>query len=378
MAFTGKASYDDITLIGEDVSDLIEIFAPIETPFLDRIQMGAPTRNTQHQWMEETLGPRTLVNSTAINSATADTGIRLAANGDKLTVGMTLQITGSDPINDEMVRVVSVVGASSVLVARNIAGTGVDSLAAGGTVTVIGATAEEGSETAGDITVPRVKRTNYTSIFKRPILISGTARAAGFLPGEGGDELATQTARRTIEVLQDLERAALRGAPTNSIGADDTPRMMQGLLNRIATINSTVTASSFNADPGGYLGDVWQQAYNNGARDIDLIIAGDQFKRDISGANISITRTTFDERRRSYRVDTIETDFGVVDVLLTPWLPSSWAIGVATSRLRVVPFANRTFGREDLARTGDFFRSHILGEYTLEHHNEDGMFQIHT
>ncbi len=55
---------------------------------------------------------------------------------------------------------------------------------------------------------------------------------------------------------------------------------MNGLMAGITTVDSTVTASSFTADPGLYLGDVWQQAWQNGARDIDLIVAGDQFKRD--------------------------------------------------------------------------------------------------
>ncbi len=377
MAFTGKVSYDDITLVGEDLSDLVTLFAPTETPVLDRLSMGGPASNTQYQWEEESLGPTTLTNSTAINSATADTGIQLSGNGDKLTVGMTLQITGSDPRTDEHVRVVSVVGANSVLVARNTAGTGVDSLAAGGSLYVIGGSAEEGDEASYDISVLPTRRTNFTTIIRKVVKMSGTARAVTY-GVDRGDQLGLQTQRRTLEAMRDLEKFVIRGIATNSVGASATPRVMDGLMDVLTTVNSTVTASSFTADPGLYIGDVWQQAWNQGARDIDLIIAGDQFKRDISGANISISRVDFSERSRRYRVDTIETDFGIVDVILTPWLPSSWAIGLSTQRIRVVPLQGRTFFSEDLAKAGDTDKRQVVGEYTLEYHNPEGMFQIHT
>lgn len=377
MAFTGKVSYDDITLVGEDLSDFVEIFAPTETPLLDRLPTAGPALNTQYQWEEESLGPTTLTNSTAINSATADTGIQINGNGDKLTVGMTLQITGSNPRTDEHVRVVSVVGANSVLVARNVAGTGVDSLAAGGSLYVIGGSALEGDEAVYDISVLPTRRTNFTTIIRKVIKLSGTARAVRY-GVDRGDQLDAQSSRRLMEAMRDLEKFVIRGVATNSVGTATVPRVMDGLMDVITTVNSTVTASSFTADPGLYIGNVWQQAWNQGARDIDLIVAGDQFKRDISGANISIARTTFEERRRVYKIDTIETDFGIVDVLLTPWLPSSWAIGLSTNRVRVVPMNGRSFFSEDLAKAGDTDKRHVVGEYTLEYHNPEGMFQIHT
>ena len=37
MAFTGRATYDNDTLIAEDVSDLVSTISPFETPLLDFI-----------------------------------------------------------------------------------------------------------------------------------------------------------------------------------------------------------------------------------------------------------------------------------------------------------------------------------------------------
>ena len=74
-------------------------------------------------------------------------------------------------------------------------------------------------------------------------------------------------------------------------------------------------------------------------------------------------------------VEFIQTDFGQVRVVLTPWLPDRSLMGVATSRVRVVPLRGRSFQRESLARTGDNWKGQIVGEYTLEVHHADKMFQ---
>jgi hypothetical protein len=70
MAFTGKATYSAGTTLpelAEDVSDLIGIISPYETPLLDAL--GDPMReatSTRHEWLEDTL----LSNKDSINDST--------------------------------------------------------------------------------------------------------------------------------------------------------------------------------------------------------------------------------------------------------------------------------------------------------------------
>ena len=70
MAFTGKATYTAGTTLpelAEDVSDLIGIISPYETPLLDAL--GDPMRDatsTHHEWLEDALLP----NKDAINDST--------------------------------------------------------------------------------------------------------------------------------------------------------------------------------------------------------------------------------------------------------------------------------------------------------------------
>ncbi|MCC6660861.1 MAG: hypothetical protein IT437_08245 [Phycisphaerales bacterium] len=62
MAFTGKATFTagtDLPEIMEDVSDIIGIVSPYETPLLDHL--GDPRRaaaGTVHEWLEDALVSR--------------------------------------------------------------------------------------------------------------------------------------------------------------------------------------------------------------------------------------------------------------------------------------------------------------------------------
>jgi hypothetical protein len=63
MSFTGKATYSGgatLPEIAEDVSDIISIVSPYETPLLNHL--GDPQRSatsTIHEWLEDTLLPNT-------------------------------------------------------------------------------------------------------------------------------------------------------------------------------------------------------------------------------------------------------------------------------------------------------------------------------
>jgi hypothetical protein len=379
MAFSGKATYDNFTLIGEDVSNIVKLISPYETPFLDLLgDPGEAAASTAHQWTEEQLGVDTVINSTVVDSATADTGIQINATGGQLQVGMLLELQGSDvsKTQNEIVQIISIPGANSILVSRNFAAAGISSLVAGTEMHVLSTAELEGSTTSGDVTRARSRSTNYTQIFKKPVTISGTDRAVLYAP-DLGDEFEHQAALRTREVLRDLEKITFRGrASGNSIGSGTAYRTMNGLVALLTTINSRIVASSFTADPLLYTNNLLQSAWSRGARDIDVIAVGAQWKRDLS----SFASTSFPTPREQgaamvVRHDLLSTDFGTVKLVLTPWLRARQLLGVATNRLQVKPLRGRSFAFEQIAKTGDSFTGHVIGEYTLEAHRADAMFQ---
>ena len=62
MPFTGKATFSaatDLPELMEDISDIIGIVSPYETPLLDHLGDGKRTANsTIHEWIEDALVSR--------------------------------------------------------------------------------------------------------------------------------------------------------------------------------------------------------------------------------------------------------------------------------------------------------------------------------
>ncbi len=91
MAFTGKATYSAGTTLpelAEDVSDLIGIVSPYETPLLDAL--GDPLRaatSTHHEWLEDELLPnKDSIDDSSISSPSTETDFDVA-NGSRFRVG---------------------------------------------------------------------------------------------------------------------------------------------------------------------------------------------------------------------------------------------------------------------------------------------------
>ncbi|MBY0262411.1 MAG: DUF5309 domain-containing protein [Phycisphaerales bacterium] len=62
MPFTGKATYSagaDLPELAEDVSEMIGIVSPFETPLLDHLgDARRPASSTIHEWLEDALVSR--------------------------------------------------------------------------------------------------------------------------------------------------------------------------------------------------------------------------------------------------------------------------------------------------------------------------------
>lgn len=377
-AFTGLATYDDFAVIDPDMSEILLLTSPFQTPLLDLLpQPIRPVTSPTHYWTEQQLGPDRIIASTAINSATAATGVQVNGLAHLLQVGMLLEIEAGEG-NREITQIASIPGPNSLLLTRNVglsgvAG-GVNSLAAGGTLFVISTAAEEGSETTGDTSRPRVQLVNYTQIFKKEIKISGTRQAVLTAPNVGS-EIDNQETLRTIELIRDLEKAVIRSVAVHSIGADDQVRTMNGLRAQLTSINSAVNNSSFVADPLLYVNTLLQRAWNAGARDLNVLLVGEDWASAISGTNASKLQVEQTERGVERLVEYIITDFGAVRKILSPWADPKSMMGLATGRIFVTPMTGRNIQRAEMGRTGDNLKRHILGEYTLEVHRQDQMFQ---
>lgn len=379
MPFTGKATYSagaDLPEISEDVSDIISVVSPWETPLLDHL--GDPARaarSTVHEWLEDSLLPNTdaLNQTTFTPSATTATSLT-AANGARFQVGDQVR-----PGDTGEVMLVTGVSGNTLTVTRGYGGTTAATLTNGMRLLILGNAALEGDDRPTPRFTNRVRKQNWTQIFTAGLEVSGSQLAAKAIGVK--DELDWQKQERIRELLRDLENCAINGvAPAaTQTGSATVRRTMRGILPTLTTNRFAPNAGGIPAGDGAgnnllneavlnaCIRRVWEQASGQ----IDTIIVGGFQKRRINSfISGDIGYTPGDAKFREM-VSVYESDFGVARVVLSRWTPADTAILLDSSRVDVLPLAGRSFHYKPLAATGDRESGQVIGEYTMEVRNEN-------
>lgn len=374
MPFSGKATFSAGTTlpeIAEDVSDLITINSPHDTPLLDALGDAARSaRSTVHEWLEDSLLPNTdTVNDGSIASATGETTFVVSnasrfRAGDQVRLGDTAEVmlvTGVDT------------GAGTLTVTRGYGGTTAASLTNGATLLILGNAALEGADADSARFTSRSRKINYTQIFSATIDVSGSDLAVRQIGVR--DELDYQKVQRSRELLRDLENSVINGvaAAANPQGSTTVRRTMRGL-------KSFITTNSFVAGSGGFPSDTTlteaqlnlalREMWESSAGNIDLVVVGGREKRAINGFVASNRRFMSSTETFKDLVSSYESDYGLCRVVLSRYVPAGTVLLLDSSRIAVTPLAGRSFHYTALARTGDSERGQVIGEYTLELRNE--------
>jgi hypothetical protein len=372
MAFTGKATYSagvNLPELAEDVSDLIGIISPYETPLLDAL--GDPMRaahSTYHQWLEDELLPnKDSIDDDSIINPTTDTQFD-AAHGSRFRIGDQIQVEGLR----ELMLVTNVSG-NTLTVVRGYAGTTPQALVDLQVINILGNAALEGADKPAVRFTNRNRKSNYTQIFTSAVEVSGTDLAANQLGL--ADEMDYQKQERLREMLRDLENTVINGGqPTaNPQGSDTVRRTMKGIIPHLATHAFSVGQSGFPT--GADLDEtkinyVLRKVWENSNSHIDLIVVNGYQKRKIN-AFLSGSRS-YGADDTTYRdmVSLYQSDFGVCRIIATRWIPQDMVLLLDSSRIGVLPLAGRSFHFKPLASAGDYECGELIGEYTLELKNE--------
>ncbi|MBM4018420.1 MAG: hypothetical protein FJ288_08870 [Planctomycetes bacterium] len=371
MPFTGKATYTAGTTlpeIAEDVSDLVSIISPFETPLLDAL--GDPqveARSTHHEWLEDTLLPNTDVVQTTPENPETDTEIEVA-NPGRFRVGDQVRCEDSEEL-----LLVTEIGEGAITVVREYGGTEAEPIAAGDALLILGNAALEGQDADAARFTVRSRRGNWTQIFSKTVMVAGSELAVRHL--SVADELDFQKAKALRELLRDVENTVLNGAAADSDpqGSDAVRRTMAGIIPQLATNRFVPGAGGFPS--GGDLDEpklnaalrlIWERSSGQ----VDLIVVNGYQKRRISQFGAGSRAYSPADPRFTSQVSIYESDFGVQRVVLSRWAPRDAVVLLDSSRIQVPPLAGRSFHYRPLASTGDFERGQVLGEYTLELRNE--------
>jgi hypothetical protein len=378
MAFTGKATYSagaNLPEIAEDVSDIIGIVSPYETPLLDHL--GDPQRtalSTVHEWLEDELLPNTdAIDDGSISSPSSETAFDVA-NPARFRAGDQIQVEGS-----REVMLVESVSGSTLTVTRGYGGTSAEAIADGETVHILGNAALEGEDAPAARFTNRARRTNYTQIFTAGVEVSGSQLAAQQVGID--DEMDYQKQERLRELVRDLENCVINGvsAGANAQGDSSTRRTMQGVIPFIESNDFVNGAEGFPSGEGsnndllteGQLNQALRRIWEQSSGMVDTIAVSGFQKRRINQFLSSARRYEGSETRYRDMVGVYESDFGVCRVVLSRWVPADSVLLLDSSRLDVLPMAGRSFHFKKLASQGDRELGQVIGEYTLEMRNEN-------
>ena len=177
MSFTGKSTYTagaNLPELAEDVSDIIGIVSPYETPLIDAL--GDSLRSaasTFHQWLEDELLPNkdTVRDDSIVNPASATEFD--VVNPGRFRVGDQIQIDGSY----ELMLVTAITG-SALTVVRGYAGTTPEGVEDSAVINILGNAALEGADKPAARFTNRVRKSNFTQIFTAAVEVSGSDLAA--------------------------------------------------------------------------------------------------------------------------------------------------------------------------------------------------------
>jgi len=380
MAFTGKASYSGgagLPELVEDVSDIIGIVSPFETPLLDHLgDAKRSAMSTVHEWIEDSLLPnKGQIDQTVFtpNPETA-TGVFVDDAG-MFKVGDLVR-----PGQSGEVMLIEIVDTANNLlgVVRGYGATTAATLADDMELHILGNAALEGDASPDARFSNRVRKSNYTQIFTSGIDVSGSlqaSRAYGI-----SDEVDYQKQERMRELLRDLENCVINGvAPTSDQqGSGTVRRSMNGMIHSMITNQFVPGVGAIPAGDGGgdelnevVLNAALKQIWEQSSGGVDTIVVGGAQKRKINGFATGSRAYLPDDQTYSDLISVYESDFGVCRVILSRWVPTDTVMLLDSSRVSVMPMQGRSFHYKPLAATGDSVSGQVIGEYTMEFKNEN-------
>ena len=372
MAFTGKATYSAGTTLpelAEDVSDLIGIISPYETPLLDAL--GDSLReatSTHHEWLEDELLPnKDAINDDTYTDPNADTDF-VVDHGSRFRIGDQIQVEGSEEL-----MLVTGISTNTLTVVRGYAGTTPEDLADNQVINILGNAALEGADKPSARFTNRSRCSNYTQIFTATVEVSGTDMAASQLGL--ADEMDYQKQERLREMIRDLENTVINGGQpaSNPEGSGSVRRSMKGIVPHLATNVFHTGDSGF---PSGTdldeakINYVLRQIWENSNGNVDLIVVGGFQKRKINAFSSDSRTYGANDTTFTDMISIYESDFGICRILTTRWMPQDAALLLDSSRINVLPLAGRSFHFKPLASGGDYECGELIGEYTVELKNE--------
>lgn len=238
----------------------------------------------------------------------------------------------------------------------------------------------EGDDATPTDAAARARLGNYTQIFKKHAVVTGTQETV--LKGGGvKSEMAYQVARRMKEIKRDAEYAMV-GVTTAKVAGNDTTARKLGSFRTYMTAANFFGGAGFAAPTGngvdaGTTGTnralteaIFKAALqalwtNSGGNQNITAICGANQRTAISGFTGSATRyVTTEDKKLVASIDVYDGDFHTVTVSPDRYCNQNAVFLVDSEYVKIADL--RSIFSNDLANTGDSSRKQIVWETTLE------------
>ena len=221
----------------------------------------------------------------------------------------------------------------------------------------------EGSEAGKPIKSTRGSLSNLCQIMEKVTQVSGTAQALN--PKGIGNSFQSEVNDRLIETKRDMEWYFLNG--TKTAENDSTPRQMDGIMNLINAGNVIdATDKTFSED---IILDGMQKMWDAGAQGEYYAFVNASVKRLVNsllkdGVNVKVNIDESMAQVLGITVAKIQSDFGVINLVLNRHMATDAFLAVDLDNVEIAELRGTFY--EDLPKSGDYFKGHILNESTIK------------
>lgn len=356
-----------------DVSEILDLFAPAETPFINRIGWGPESSATSIEWLTENIGPGYALVASVVASAAATVllstveGMNIGETTKQFQTG-TLFYHYSSTDGEHCLYLVTETNVTGTLGVEVLTATGdyldETSMAASDKLYILGAYANEGSLPRTGQWRARALASNHFSIFRQDVQITGSQKATDFYAI--GKEDRHQIKMRMKELVREREKAALYSAQVNTTRTTTEMSVMHGVLGflisqsgaHIDTSTTTLTETAVN----NVIAYLWEHGSTNITWFSDLAQA-----RKFTQWDVNRIRMEPRDTRGGGHVTHYMSEAGVeIEVVAMRFVPTNLAFLVDTSKARMRAKTGRKGFMEKLGKRGDFDEWQMLSETSME------------
>ena len=326
--------------------------------------------DSEHRYNSDDLNAPTLVINNSGDVGPGDTSLVVASTAN-ISVGALIMASEAGKTEVLEVLTLNADGVTIDLVARDVDGGGAVNLTDGTDLLIISNNKQEGDKTIQNRHKEREQDSNFTSIFKREVEVSGTAESIasnGIHPGIQS-EARHQIMYRTMEMAVEMNRAALYSIRSGSAGSDTVIRRMGGIRFFLTLAGGQVLdgaggAISENSATTG-INTLYELNYEVGGNPTVLLGNQKQITK-FSAFNTDRFRIAPSDRQVGVFVERYLTTFGAeLTLMLDRWARQDEVYLLDPSKIWFSPLQGRALFTEPLAKSGDAMSWQIISEMTL-------------